>query len=129
MKLTKKFWSITIPVVVGLAALVLGYFARDILPTTLFESKNIAKVNGEVITAKEFETFAKFYRIQSVSTYEQLSYYSSLYEQYGMQVNPEWAAQMANIEQEFSNPEKLGQAVLDMLTENLIIETEGKKLG
>lgn len=129
MKLTKKFWNIAIPVVVGLAALVLGYFSRDILPASLFESKNVARINGEVITAKEFETFAKFYRIQSASTYEQLSYYTSLYQQYGMQVNPEWAAQIANIEEEFSDPEKLGQAVLDLLTENVIIETEGKKLG
>ncbi len=129
MKLTKKFWNIAIPVVVGLAALVLGYFSRDILPASLFESKNVARINGEAITAKEFETFAKFYRIQSASTYEQLSYYTSLYQQYGMQVNPEWAAQIANIEEEFSNPEKLGQAVLDLLTENVIIETEGKKLG
>jgi len=129
-KKTSNNLNIIITCVVGIAGLLIGYFGRGwIEPLLITPNRVVEKVNGHSITMKEFQSFAKFYRIQEINTYQQLQQYVSLYQQYGMTPDSSLTSQVTAIQQEFSSSTVLGQKVLDLLTENRLIEEKAKELG
>lgn len=126
----KKSLNILVTCVVGIAGLLIGYFGRGWLePIVIIPNKLVEKVNGHTITLKEFQVFAKFYRLQEINSYQQLTQYVNLYQQYGMSPDAALTSQISSIQEEFSNPTVLGQRVIDLLTENILIEEKAKELG
>jgi hypothetical protein len=130
MKKNKNSLNIIITCVVGIAGILIGYFGRGWLePIVITPNKVVARVEGHNITLKEFQAFAKFYRMQEINTYQQLSQYLTLYQQYGMTPDASISSQINSIQQEFASPTVLGQKVIDLLTENVLIENKAKELG
>lgn len=125
-----KSLGIIVTCVVGIAGLLIGYFGRGWLePVVITPNKIVEKVNGHTIKLSEFQVFTKFYRMQEINSYQQLSQYLTLYQQYGMTPDASISAQINTIQAEFANPTVLGQKVLDLLTENMLIADKAKELG
>lgn len=125
----KKSLNILVTCVVGIIGLLIGYFGRGWLePVVITPNKVVEKVNGHKITLSTFQVFAKFYRLQEINSYQQLSQYVNLYQQYGMSPDASLTSQINSIQEEFANPTVLGQRVIDLLTENILIEEKAKEL-
>lgn len=128
--MNKKSLNVIIMCVIGILGLLLGYFGRGWLePVVITPNKTVETVNGTAIKLQQFQVFAKFYRMQEINSYQQLSQYLTLYQQYGMTPDASITTQISTIQTEFANPTVLGQKVLDLLTENVLIADKAKELG
>ncbi|MFT3893916.1 MAG: SurA N-terminal domain-containing protein [Anaerolineales bacterium] len=103
-----------------LVAVLLGY---GYLKTTYFMLQEpVADVNGEVITTKEFQERVRLERVRELNMLQTYSYYQQAF---GMDTSQ----QQQQIQATLSTPTILGQQVLDMMTDELVIRQEAKKLG
>jgi len=103
-----------------LVALLLGY---GYLKTTYFMLQEpVAEVNGEVITTKQFQERVRLERVRELNMLETYVYYQQAF---GMDTSQ----QQQQIQATLATPSILGQQVLDMLVDELIISQEAAKRG
>ena len=103
-----------------LVALLLGY---GFLKTTyLLLREPVADVNGEVITTGEWQERVRLERIRELNMLDTYSYYQQAF---GMDMSQ----QVSQIQMTLETPSLLGQQVLDMMVDELVVRQEAKKLG
>jgi len=110
--------------------LVVGIVSYGVLiNTALLPYRAVASVNGETITAREFQTQVKVQRIQTISRYMQYLQYAQMF---GIQ-NPMQDANFGPILQQdytkLTQTETMGQEVIDLLVNDRLIRQESKKRG
>jgi peptidyl-prolyl cis-trans isomerase D len=92
--------------------------------------QNVARVNGENISAAEFKTMVKLQRSSLVRQYSQTLAFASML---GLDPNtdPNVSGQLQQIITQLSdsNKETLGQQVIDTMNENVLLKQEAKKRG
>lgn len=110
--------NIAIGIVVAVVLLI-GYGYLD--QTLIQKQKAVATVNNEKITISQFQARVRLDRDNLISQYIQ---YAQL-AQYGMDVE----AQLQPIEARLSQPEQVGQDVLDIMINELLYRQEAKKQG
>ena len=125
----KQERAILVSAVVIIAAVVL-MVAYGVLSNTVFlKYQTVATVNGEKITAGEFQKYVKIQRLNAINTYMQYYQYAQLF---GIQ-NPEqdqtFGSMLQQQKQKLSDTEVMGQSVIDILVEDKLIRQEADKRG
>ncbi len=110
--------------------LVVGIVGFGILNNTvLMPYRSVASVNGENITAREFQQQVKLQRVQTINQYIQ---YLQFAQMFGVQ-DPMNDANFGPILQQqatlLNSTESMGQQVLDVLINDRLIRQEAKKRG
>jgi peptidyl-prolyl cis-trans isomerase D len=103
-------------IVAGLLAY--GYLKLNVLQL----NEPVAEVNGVKITTGEWQERVKFQRVQMINAYNQYAFYQ---QNFGF----DYSQQMQQVAGTLSNPELLGQQVLDQMTDEILIRQEAEKLG
>jgi parvulin-like peptidyl-prolyl isomerase len=110
--------------------LVIGIVGYGILSNTvLMPYRSVASVNGENISAREFQQQVKLERIQTINQYMQ---YLQFAQMFGVQ-DPMNDANFGPILQQSStllnSTDAMGQQVLDLLINDVLTRQESKKRG
>ena len=105
-----------IVIVAGL--LVFGYLRLNVFALR----EPVAKVNGVTITTGEWQERVKFQRVQMLNAYNQYAFYQ---QNFGV----DYSQQMQQIVATLSQPEVVGQQVLDQMTNEVLIRQEAEKRG
>ena len=87
----------------------------------------VAKVADQVITTKQFQTFARYERLQYVQQYQQYQQFAQLFG--SDQSSLAYIQQYLNQISALMEPTTLGQSALDFLVANQIIQKEADKRG
>ena len=125
-----KGWHVLIPSVAGILGIIIGLMGRPLLDQyILVPNAIVAKINGQSITLQQYETYAKLSRVEEVNYYQRLSQYINLYTQYGMTVSTSLTQQLNQIQTELTDSKTFGQSVLSKMIDNVLLESEAKKLG
>jgi len=103
-----------------LVALLLGYGYLKINYLSLQEP--VAEVNGDVITTTQWQERVRLERVRELNLYQTYAFYQ---QNFGMDTSQ----QMQQIELTLGTPSILGQQVLDMMVDELVIRQEAEKLG
>ncbi len=115
--------------VVVIVAVVLLVLYGVLSNTVLLPFRNVATVNGDKISAGEFQKYVKIQRINSINTYTQYYQYAQMF---GIQ-NPEEDQSFGGIllEQKtrLSSTDIMGQSVLDTLVEDRLVRQEAERRG
>jgi len=101
---------------------IIGYFA---LSKWVFEPRQaVANVNGDKITAAQFQSRVKLQREQIISQYAQYAQFSQMF---GM----DFTAQLQQFQEQLAdyNAESLGQGVLDSMINEILMGQEAEKMG
>jgi parvulin-like peptidyl-prolyl isomerase len=107
---------------------VVGLISYGIIQQYIIQPQQpVAKVANDVITTKQFQTFARYERLQIIQQYQQYEQYAQLFsnDQNSLSYIQSYMAQISNQ----LEPETLGQNTLDYLIANRIIEKEAEKRG
>jgi PPIC-type PPIASE domain/SurA-like N-terminal domain len=98
----------------------------------------VAKVGTEVVTTKQFQTFARYQRLQLIQTYtrayNQYQQFAALFgsdtssQSYAQQYQAQFDQYLAQINYQLE-PATLGQSTLDYLVANIIIQREADTRG
>lgn len=104
---------------IAVAVLVVLVLAYGILDTTyLKQIRPVVKVDGQVITARDFEAQVRYQRynlVNRILTFKQYGeYFASYVEQYQSMLD---------------NTQQLGQDILDQMVNDVVVAQEAKKLG
>lgn len=103
-------------VVVGL--ITYGYLKVNVLQGY----EPVAEVNGVKITTAEWQERVKFQRVQLINVYNQYAFYQ---QSFGF----DYSQQMQQVQSMLSNPETIGQQVLDQMINEILIRQEAKNRG
>jgi parvulin-like peptidyl-prolyl isomerase len=115
---------------IGFVVVVFGLIAYGLLDQFVFSpTKPVANVDGQNITVKEFKTYGTLVRVSEINTYQQLTQYYNLYQQFGLTPDVSITNQMSQIQYEFSSPATFGQNVITTMVNNVILKNEATKLG
>ena len=109
----------------GIIVVVLGIMAYFALSKWVIEPRQpVANVNGEKITATEFQARVKLQREQIISQYAQYAQFSQMF---GM----DFTAQLQQFQEQLAdyNAEALGQNVLDSMINEILMVQEAEKMG
>ncbi len=87
----------------------------------------VAKVANQVITTKQFQTFARYERLQYIQQYQQYQQFAQLFG--GDQTSQSYIQQYLSQIVSFMEPASLGQSALDFLIANQLIQQEADKRG
>ena len=87
----------------------------------------VAKVADQVITTKQFQTFARYERLQYIQQYQQYQQFAQLFgsDQSSLAYIQQYLDQISAL----MEPTSLGQSALDFLVANQIIQKEADKRG
>ena len=103
--------------------IVAGLLAYGYLRLNVFALREpVARVNGVTITTGEWQERVKFQRAQMLNAYNQYSFYQ---QNFGF----DYSQQMQQILGTLSQPEILGQQVIDQMTDEVLIRQEAEKRG
>ncbi|MEJ5224574.1 MAG: SurA N-terminal domain-containing protein, partial [Anaerolineales bacterium] len=116
---------------IAIIALVVGLVGYGILANTvLLPLRTVATVNGERITAGEFQKRVGFTRVQLINQFGQ---YYQFYQLFGgdPNANPQLTQYLQQLQSQLdpANKETLGQQVLDQMIDERIIAQEAERLG
>lgn len=115
---------------IGFVVVVFGLIAYGLLDEFVFAPKKpVAIVDGQAISVKEFESYGTLVRVSEINSYQQLSQYYSLYQQFGLTPDASITNKMSAIQYEFSSPATFGQNVVTTMINNVILKNEAAKLG
>jgi peptidyl-prolyl cis-trans isomerase D len=115
---------------IGFVVVIFGLITYGLLDQYVFSpTKPVANVDGQNITVKEFKTFGTLTRVSEINTYQQLTQYYNLYQQFGLTPDASITNQMSQIQYEFSSTSTFGQNVLTTMINNVILKNEAVKLG
>jgi peptidyl-prolyl cis-trans isomerase D len=115
---------------ITIIVLVIGIVGYGILSNTvLMPYRAVASVNGETITAREFQQRVKLARIQTINQYMQYVQYAQMF---GIQ-DPLNDANFGPVLQQstalLNSTDQMGQKVVDLLIDDRLIRQEAKKRG
>lgn len=115
---------------ITIIVLVIGIVAFGILNGTVFlPYRSVATVNGENITAREFQQQVKLERVQTINTYIQYMQYAQMM---GVQ-DPLNDTNFGPIMQQYNtlltSTDTMGQKVIDSLINDMLTRQEAKKRG
>lgn len=113
-------------VVIGIVVLLVGYGLIN--QFIIQPAQAVAQVDDVKITTREFQTFARYNRLQLVSQYMLIMNYIQMFG--GDESATSYFQQsLMQIQNQLNSPEILGQTVLDYLIENALIRQEAERLG
>ena len=117
--------NIVIAAATVLAAVII-LIGTGILTEGVFKPKQpVAQVNGTKISTREFQTWARFDRYQLVNQYN--SYYEFMQSFADANTRSMFESQLWQIQMQL-DPAFLGQAVIDILIEDVLIREEAERL-
>ncbi|MFZ2095442.1 MAG: peptidylprolyl isomerase [Anaerolineales bacterium] len=113
---------------IAIIVIVVGLIGYGILQQYVLQPQQpVAKVANNVITTKQFQTYARYERLQYIQQYQQYQQFAQLFgsDQSSLSYIQQYLAQ---IEYQLE-PTNLGQSALDYLVANQIIQQEADKRG
>jgi parvulin-like peptidyl-prolyl isomerase len=113
---------------IAIIVVVIGLIGYGIIQQYVLQPKQpVAKVANNVITTKQFQTYARYERLQYIQQYQQYQQFAQLFgsDQTSLSYIQQYLAQ---IEYQLE-PTNLGQSALDYLIANQIIQQEADKRG
>jgi len=117
-------------IALGIIVLVVGLVAYGILSTTVFvKYRAVATVNGDRITAGEFQGRVKLQRGQLISQFQQYYQFAQMFGSQDPLQDPNFGQTLSSIAQQLQNPETVGQQTLDFMIDERIIRQQATKMG
>lgn len=117
-------------IAIAIIAIVVLMVAYGILSSTiLLQYRSVATVNGERISAGEFQGRVKLQRGQLINQFQQYYQFAQMFGSQDPMQDPNFGQTLTNIAQQLQQPETVGQGVLDLLIEERLIRQEAKKMG
>jgi cell division septation protein DedD len=113
---------------IAIIVIVIGLIGYGIIQQYILQPQQpVAKVANNVITTKQFQTYARYERLQYIQQYQQYQQFAQLFgsDQSSLSYIQQYLAQ---IEYQLE-PTNLGQSALDYLIANQIIQKEADKRG
>ena len=108
--------------------LVIGIVAYGVLANTVFlQYRAVASVNGDNITAGEFQTQVKIQRIQTINQYMQYMQYAQMFGIQDPMNDQNFGPMLKQDTDRLSQTDVMGQLVIDQLINNRLIRQEAKK--
>ena len=120
-----RYIIIVAAIVIGIVVILLGW---GIVSQYVVQPRQpVAIVAGEPITTHQFQTYARFMRVQLINQYQQTQQFMQMF---GSDPNNQayFQQSLAQIEYQL-DPTYLGQTVLDQLIEDKLIRQEATRLG
>ena len=110
--------------------LVVGIVAYGVLTNTvLMPYRLVASVNGDTITAGEFQTQVKIQRIQTINQYMQYMQYAQMFGIQDPLNDQNFGPMLQQDSDRLTKTDVMGQLVIDQLINNRLIRQEAKKRG
>jgi hypothetical protein len=110
--------------------LVVGIVGYGFLSNTvLLPYREVASVNGDKITAGEFQTQVKIQRIQAINRYMQYMQYAQMFGVQDPLNDANFGPMLQQDANRLNSPEVMGQEVVDLLINDRLIRQETKKRG
>ena len=114
-------------IAIAVAAVVIILIGTGILLESVIKPKQpVAQVNDTNISAREFQTWARFNRYQLVSQYT--SYYEFMRSFSDANTQSMFESQLWQIQMQLE-PAFLGQSVIDIMIDDVLIREEAERLG
>ncbi len=113
---------------IAVIVIVVGLISFALIQTYLIQPQQpVAQVGDQVVTTKQFQTYARFERVQWIQQYQ---YYQQLEQLFGSDPSSLGYIQqlMSQIEYQMQ-PTSIGQTAVDYLVANEIIQKEADKRG
>jgi peptidyl-prolyl cis-trans isomerase D len=113
---------------IAIIVIVVGLIGYGIIQQYILQPQQpVAKVANNVITTKQFQTYARYERLQYIQQYQQYQQFAQLFgsDQASLSYIQQYLAQI----QYQLEPTNLGQSALDYLVANQIIQQEADKRG
>jgi parvulin-like peptidyl-prolyl isomerase len=97
--------------------------------TVLLPYRSVATVNGENITAREFQQQVKLERIQTINTYMQYMQYAQMMGVQDPLNDTNFGPIMKQYSTLLTSTDAMGQKVVDLLIDDMLVRQEAKKRG
>ncbi len=111
-------------------ALVIGIVGYGVLTNTvLLPYRQIAVVNGDVITAREFQSMVKLQRIQTINQYMQYLQYAQMFGIQDPAKDQNFGPILQQASAKLHSTDIMGQEVVDILVNDRLVRQEAKKRG
>jgi peptidyl-prolyl cis-trans isomerase D len=113
---------------IAIIVIVVGLIGYGIIQQYVLQPQQpVAKVANNVITTKQFQTYARYERLQYIQQYQQYQQFAQLFgsDQSSLSYIQQYLAQIEYM----LEPTNLGQSALDYLIANQIIQQEADKRG
>jgi peptidyl-prolyl cis-trans isomerase D len=113
---------------IAIIVIVVGLIGYGIIQQYVLQPQQpVAKVASNVITTKQFQTYARYERLQYIQQYQQYQQFAQLFgsDQSSLSYIQQYLAQIEYM----LEPTNLGQSALDYLIANQIIQQEADKRG
>lgn len=113
---------------IAIIVIVIGLIGYGLIQQYILQPQQpVAKVANNVITTKQFQTYARYERLQYIQQYQQYQQFAQLFgsDQSSLSYIQQYLAQI----QYQLEPTNLGQSALDYLIANQIIQQEAGKRG
>ena len=110
--------------------LVVGIVSYGFLSNTvLLQYREVANVNGDRVTAGEFQTQVKLQRIQTINRYMQYMQYAQMFGVQDPMNDANFGPILKQDLNRLQSTDVMGQEVIDLLINNRLISQEAKKRG
>ncbi len=106
---------------------IIGYGLLD--QYVISDLKPVAKINGEVITVRDYQKQAQMTRFEEVNRYTQDKQIYDFYNQLGISPDSQLVGELYTLQIELSDSRTLGQKVLNNMIEYHILQLKAADLG
>ncbi|MGA2505275.1 MAG: peptidylprolyl isomerase [Anaerolineales bacterium] len=116
-------------IAIGVVVIIVGLIGYGVLNETILKSREpIVTVNGESVTLREFQVQVRVSRQQYVDQYMQ---YYQFAQMFGIDptTDPNMSQTLNQIQTQLATPSNIGQAVIDNITNDLLIRQYAKANG
>lgn len=115
---------------IAVAVVVIGLVAYGILSETVFlPYRAVAKVNGDSITAGDFQKQVKLQRLQLINQFNQYYQFAQMFGSSDPFNDPNFGQTLQGVFQQINNPAEVGQTVLDYMIDDKLIRQEAARRG
>ena len=109
---------------------VIGIVGYGILASTVFlPYRTVVSVNGEKVTVAQFQAQVKLERIQAINQYIQYLQFAQMMGVQNPAQDPNFSGILQKQADLLNSTDKMGQQVLDLLIDDLLVRQEAKKRG
>ncbi len=112
-------------VIIALVISIVGYGV--LTNTVLMPYRQIAVVNGDVITAREFQSMVKLQRIQTINQYMQYLQYAQMFGIQDPANDQNFGPILQQASAKLHSTDVMGQEVVDILVNDRLVRQEAKK--
>ncbi len=114
-------------VIIVLVIAIVGY--GILTNTVLLPYRTVASVNGEKITAGDFQVQAKVQRVQAINRYMQYIQYAQMFGVQDPLTDANFGPILQKDQNRLSDTNVLGQEVIDLMVDDRLLRQETKKRG